>query len=798
MKNSTVFTVYLQQWIKWIFVATSIIILVLLCYQLRHGLPLETNLQALFPQDKNNKASAVVNEKILHEFGNKLLIAVQAPTSDEVKIAADMLAQAITANSLLHMNTVSDNAELMLQQNTLLQQHHFKLLTPLQQTQLAQKQHAEILSHAQSALFGFNGGSSLSPTQDPLNLTPAYVRQLQPALNGELQNDRLVLADEKGQLILFPLDLQGESFNVDVQETMNSWLHSVREQLTKNASTQHTQVLVSGVVFHAADASKNAKNEMNVIGVGSTLGSVLIFLLTFFRIKPLLLSLASVAYGFALALAVNLLLFEKIHLMTLVFGASLIGVAIDYSVFYLCKHQAAFVPNSNQQTSTRIIQNLLPVLTLGLLTSIVGYACLLQPSLPGLQQIASFSVIGLCGSWLFVVATYPFFMQEPLPQPLPLINTLAFSAWRFWVVVTPFARWIFIGLALLIIAGFIKFQISSDVRTFYKPTAELLNSEQRLQQILQGVSPNQYFLVRAPDAESLLQAEEKFRHDQLDPLVAAGTLSAYTATSSIVPSLQQQQFNYQLMRTEIYADNALASEFMRSAGFEANAVQQAQQDFLAAENKQLSIDDWLKVARPDQRLLWLGKIDANYVSIIGLRGIKDASVLAAAENKTSVVWVNRIAEISTLLQSLTKTAAYLLLLAYAVTLVFLWIYYRAWKSLLLIMVPLLSTLLTLSILSLSGAAINLFHIFGCYLILGLGMDYSIFAYIEGNQDEVSRRSIWISAVSGALSFGLLALSSTPMVSAFGVTLLLGCFFNVLFSPLAGSLKNTHISASVSL
>jgi predicted exporter len=87
-------------------------------------------------------------------------------------------------------------------------------------------------------------------------------------------------------------------------------------------------------------------------------------------------------------------------------------------------------------------------------------------------------------------------------------------------------------------------------------------------------------------------------------------------------------------------------------------------------------------------------------------------------------------------------------------------------------------------------------LFGCYLILGLGMDYAIFSFAEGTQDQVTRRAIWLSAVTSSLSFGLLALSSTPMVSAFGITLLLGCCFNLFYAPLVGQLHKNRLSARV--
>ncbi|MES2822115.1 MAG: MMPL family transporter [Pseudomonadota bacterium] len=788
MLNRALFATHSQSLLKGIFVVLTLTMLVLLSFQLPQGIAVETNLQALFPHDKNNKIAETINEQITREFGNKVLIAVQAQDADEVKRAADLLGKAIANNSSVKIASLKDGSSLLEKQNAVLQEHRYQLLTPNQQKQLMQPDPAGLLGHAQSALFGFNGGG-LSPTQDPLNLNPAYLQQLQPALNGELIADRLLLSDEKGHLILFALSIEGEEFNIDLQEKMNAWQTDLRYQLANNDQTSNAKLLVSGIVFHAADASSRAKKEMQFISAGDVLASILLFAFTFFRIRPLLLTLASIAYGFGLSLAFNLWMFEKIHIMTLVFGTSLIGVAIDYSVHYLCKHQELFSETSDKKTSRHIIQKLLPALTLGLLASIVGYACLLQPSLPGLKQIASFSIIGLSGSWLFVVVAFPMLVTKTLPKPHAIIDTCAFAVWRFWAVLSTTAkRVIFVGLILLAVMGLLKFQFSSDIRTLYKPTAELVYSEQRLQEVLQGVSPNQYFLLRAADPEALLQAEENFRYSHLDPLVAAGALKAYTATSIINPSKRQQARNYQLMQTQLYRDGGLVPQFMQSAGFDENAIKQTQQDFIAADHQYLELDSWLEVARPDQRLLWLGKFANEYVSIIGLRGVSDEAALAAVENKTSIQWVNRVSEMSQLLLQLTHSAAAMLVLAYCTTLIILWFAYRTPRALLLISVPLMTTLLTLSLFSLYAMPINLFHIFGCYLILGLGMDYSIFSYAEGLKDKISQRSIWLSAMTSGVSFGLLGFSSTPMVQAFGITLLIGCCFNLLFAPLVGNLR----------
>jgi predicted exporter len=296
---------------------------------------------------------------------------------------------------------------------------------------------------------------------------------------------------------------------------------------------------------------------------------------------------------------------------------------------------------------------------------------------------------------------------------------------------------------------------------------------------LQGFAPNQYFLVRGATPEDLLQKEEQFRRDHLDALLAESAVRDYAAVSRIVPSHQQQRQNYNLQEA-LYREQGIAETFMRRAGFGVEAVAALQQAFHSARHQLL----------PDQRLLWLGEVDGRYASVIALRGVADVSALAAAARQVDgVIWVDRVTGMSQRLQHLQGSAMALLALAYLAVAGLMWLSFRRRQAMLLVLVPLTASAITLALLTASGVAINLFHVFGCYLILGLGMDYSIFAYQSGADDASCRRAILLSALTSGLSFGLLALSSTPMVSAFGITLLLGSIGNLLLAPLLSRLRN---------
>ena len=63
-----------------------------------------------------------------------------------------------------------------------------------------------------------------------------------------------------------------------------------------------------------------------------------------------------------------------------------------------------------------------------------------------------------------------------------------------------------------------------------------------------------------------------------------------------------------------------------------------------------------------------------------------------------------------------------------------------------------------------------------FLVLGFGMDYTIFSRELRAHADVTLQAILLSALTSLLSFGLLSLSSIPVVASFGITLLVGNTF----------------------
>ena len=80
------------------------------------------------------------------------------------------------------------------------------------------------------------------------------------------------------------------------------------------------------------------------------------------------------AVGLAVAASVSLLVFGELHLVTLIFGASLLGVAENYGSNYFSARQGLEAAGRWAMLSRQI-----PVVSLAMATTVIGYALLALP-----------------------------------------------------------------------------------------------------------------------------------------------------------------------------------------------------------------------------------------------------------------------------------------------------------------------------------------------------------------------------------------------------------------------------------
>ena len=205
-----------------------------------------------------------------------------------------------------------------------------------------------------------------------------------------------------------------------------------------------------------------------------------------------------------------------------------------------------------------------------------------------------------------------------------------------------------------------------------------------------------------------------------------------------------------------------------------------------------SIDDALKgpLAEP-WRALWLGKNPEGVAAMVSLQGLNDASLLRAqAQDLPGVKLVDRLGDLNKVFAATQISAAELKLLSCVLIVVLLIAPFGFGGALRIVALPLLAALCSLASLGWLGQPLTLFSLFGLLLVTAISVDYAILMREQIGGAAVSLLGTLLAALTTWLSFGLLAVSSTPAVSNFGLSVSLGLAFSFMLAPWAGKQAHT--------
>lgn len=577
--------------------------------------------------------------------------------------------------------------------------------------------------------------------------------------------------------VVLPVRLVEPAFALKTQRAVVPVIAEARA--TALRAGPDVRVQVAGFVFPAAAAAKQANRELSIISWGSIFGIVLITWVTFRSLRPIGLVMVSLAVGTIAAVAVTAWWYPKVHLLTVVFGASLIGVAEDYGMHYLC------VSDRRRRGPVIVMHDLLPSLGLAALTTIASFACLAISPFPGLQQIALFATVGLLASWLTVVLWFP-------AMDGAQVTTVRVVAWcemlraRWFALANGRGRIVFAVVAAAVCTvGLVQLRPNDDIRLLQNLPDGMLQEQTNVGRILQVPLAAQFFVVRAPSQDELFQREEALR-TRLDTLVRHNVLTGYQAISTWVPSSVRQRRDSALVNERLYRPGGALDLLQNKLG-EDSAWANAVRGKTSAPAVPLTVSTWLAspVSEP-LRYLWLGHIGSDWVSVVALKGVENpqmSRIRKAGSGLPGVIWADKITSISSVLGRYRVRMSWILPTSYVV--IWLMLLPRYGRRAIRVLAPsACASVAALAVLGLFGEPLQLFHVLALYLVFGLGVDYAIFLteQTDSPRGDVTV-AVGIAAVTTILSLGLLALSSTPVLRAFGLVTLVGITVSLLIAPL---------------
>ncbi|MFK3798014.1 MMPL family transporter [Pseudomonas sp. NPDC088444] len=755
-----------------LFLIILLAVLALAGWQWHAGAPLSANLMELVPGSSPDALELRAEQRIQEPLNREMLVLVGHADKQQAIDLAHRIGDEWQASGLFEKVQWNLQADLPALRQQLLQ-GRLAMLSAGDRNELIEHPDAFIQKRVQSLFDPFTGFSLVPSQDDWLGLT-GRIQNSQPN-RGSVQLDigsgALIANADGKRWVLLRARTHADAFDMSLPLKVSALLDKARIQ----ASSSDAQLLAASGLLYAAHGQQQATQEITWVGGGATVGILLLLLLAFKRWR-VLLAFIPVLVGMLFGATACIALFGKMHVMTLVLGSSLIGVAVDYPLHYLSKGWSL-----KPWRSWPALRLTLSGLSLSLATSCIGYLALAWTPFPALTQIAAFSAAGLIGAYLCAVCLLPALLKgvelRPAHWPLKAAQRLVDLRTRLLARIgTP----VLLGLLLIFCAGGLwHLTTKNDIRQWIAAPPSLTDEARAVARITGYQPTSQFFLVRGADQQQLLERQTALS-ERLDQLEMLNKLQGYLALNQLVATPARQDATRKAL-------DALPQHWqpLLDLGVPLEALTKELTTLRALPDQ--DIDSVLAGPLGEPwRLLWMGSHQDGVAGIVSLQGLNDAARLRVqAQDLPGVQLVDRLGDLNNVFAATQVSAAELKLLSCALIVALLILPFGLRGALRVVALPLLAALCSLASLGWLGQPLTLFSLFGLLLVTAISVDYAILMREQIGGAAVSLLGTLLAAATTWLSFGLLAISSTPAISNFGLSVSLGLAFSFMLAPWAG-------------
>jgi predicted exporter len=570
--------------------------------------------------------------------------------------------------------------------------------------------------------------------------------------------------------------------DLDAQQAAVGAVQTAFNEANSKHAKGAAQLVLTGPGVFSALSRDRIRSEVTIMSTIATFMVVALIWWVYRSIPVMGLGLLPVATGIVVGMAAVAAIFGHVHGLTLGFGATLIGEAIDYAIYLL-----TLIRNKPGQTAVPTMQRIWPTLRIGVVTSIFGFAAMVVSDFPGLQQLGVFSVAGLIAA----VLTARYLLPHLVPNGFE-IRASGFGGWLAKVTKELPRYRIFVNIALAVTVAAAFLIPKKTTESGLGGVSPISLAEQKVDETLRGQlgAPDLRYLVIAQAAtiENALVLAERAA-DAMQKLQAEAKIASYDTPTRFLPSqaLQKQR------QAAIPPQETLSANLKEAAidiGFNPDSFKPFLDEITLAKTSALISRKTLEGTQLAAQVDALVVEKPNLASVmLPLRDVKDEAALRAAVaaiNTPQLRVLDLTTETSSLYQTYRQQSIAYALAGMAAIFILFMLYLRSVKRAIRLMWPLIAAVLwTGSILTLSGITLSIFHIVALLLVVGVGSNYALF--FDGQVDEISLGPVMISLVVCNLStifgFGVLGFSNMPVLSAIGATVGIGAVLCLVLSAL---------------
>ncbi|RQT62316.1 hypothetical protein DF045_37085 [Burkholderia cepacia] len=585
------------------------------------------------------------------------------------------------------------------------------------------------------------------------------------------------------------------------------------QQAVPNAAAT---LAMTGPGVFSVDTRDTIRHDVERLSTASVVLIVALLLTLYRSPRTLALGLLPVLTGVAAGIAAVSVAFGTVHGLTLGFGTTLIGEAVDYSIYlFVQSAQAGTRGAARPADATRAwVAAYWPTIRLGVLTSVCGFASMLFSGFPCLVQLGLYSIVGLTAAALVTRFVLPHLRGEHVAiRDVSRIGAVLARA----ADAAPRLRW---PLAVLVIAAGATLVLhrdglwSRELAALSPVPAQAQALDARLRADVGAPDVRYLVVIAAPTEQAALERAERVAA-QLQPLVDRGALAGFETPARFLPSDAAQR-----ARLASLPDAEVLAARMRDAV--ANQPIAVRPDLFAPFIADVEAARHARLlTRADLRGTSMALVvdallterDGRWSAMLPLRAPDaartaqpasslDATPIRAAVARAGVpdaLFVDMKAEADRLYVNYVHEDIRLSLAGFAAIAVLLLIALRSPRRVVRALAPLVAAVLVVTAgFALAGVPLTILHLVGMLLIVAVGSNYALFFCKRDDAQPVTPHtlvSLLIANLATVAGFGLLALSRVPLLETFGLTVgpgaMLALAFAAILAPRAAAAGHRH-------
>jgi len=748
-----------------------------------------TMLFDMLPRSSQSRSVMEADMILGEKSGRELVILSAAPDFENAKKGAQMLYAEFEQSPDLEDISLYFASEGMAEFSRYLYDYRFVIAGKETLALLENGGAEEIAQDALASAFGaFNFIPLTHIESDPFFLAERRMQEfLSSSLltGGSLSVKEDVLAAQKDGAslgdatwyVLLRLTLAPQAASLREGQNAVGKIYTIAPEIKK--SVPGLEFYFSGIPFHSYESASGAQREISLISTITIIIILIMFLYVFRSLLPVFSSVLAVGISLGIAAAAALLVFREIHIITFVFGTTLIGTCVDYSAHFFVHWKG----NTALKNGAEIRSHISKSVIMSFISTEICFCVFLFAPFPILKQFAVFSMAGLLSSFLTCFCVYPRLkIPEENKRRFQLFGSKVFL--RLKNISLPrlirpaLAVILSLSAVTLLIINFSSIKIENNLSSLYTMSASLLESEKRAAQVLDYGSTGWYFIITGSNPEETLENEERLTA-RLEEEITRGNLGSFLGTSVFVPSIKKQKETYNAMNALL----PLAPAQFEYLGFPPEYAHDFENEFASAARYCLP-EDAPSLAGISK--LWIGGHGENcYSCVLPLKPTDEAVFRAIAEEFDTVYFVNKAKDIGRDLDTLTRTMLLFFLAAYLVISVVVCLTYPRRDSVKICAIPLFLVLAALAALAVNKIPLGFFSVAALVLVFGLGLDYIFYMIGKKHSEEIRLTSLAVvlSFLTTLLSFGALVLSSFTPTHIFGLTVSAGLGAAFIFAML---------------